>query len=95
MKCLVVTAVVTLTLVASVSAQIVVSDPGNLAQTVLIADRTLREYETLVQQYQAIVRMAQNLGSMDRYRIPTIGITVPVARIAIPIIGQSRKRTTM
>jgi hypothetical protein len=67
---------VTLTLVASVSAQIVVSDPGNLAQTVLIADRTLREYETLVQQYQAIVRMAQNLGSMDRYRIPTIGITV-------------------
>ena len=75
MKCLVVTAVVTLTLVASVSAQIVVSDPGNLAQTVLIADRTLREYETLVEQYQAIVRMAQNLGSLDRYRMPTIGIT--------------------
>jgi conjugal transfer/entry exclusion protein len=59
----------------SAGAQLVVSDPGNLAQTVLIADRTLREYETLVEQYQAIVRMAQNLGSLDRYRIPTIGIT--------------------
>lgn len=75
MKSLVVTVLVMLTLVASASAQIVVSDPGNLAQTVLIADRTLREYETLVDQYQAIVRMAQNLGPLDRYRIPTIGIT--------------------
>ena len=75
MKVVVATVLVTLTLAASLSAQIVVSDPGNLAQTVLIADRTLREYETLVGQYQAIVRMAQNLGSLDRYRMPTIGIT--------------------
>jgi len=75
MKSVVVTVLVVLMMVASASAQIVVSDPGNLAQTVLIADRTLREYETLVEQYQAIVRMAQNLGSLDRYRIPTIGIT--------------------
>lgn len=75
MKSVVATVVVMLTLAASLSAQIVVSDPGNLAQTVLIADRTLREYETLVEQYQAIVRMAQNLGSLDRYRMPTIGIT--------------------
>ena len=76
MKSLLVTVLVMLTLVASASGQIVVSDPGNLAQTVLIADRTLREYETLVEQYHAIVRMAQNLGSLDRYRMPTIGITV-------------------
>ena len=56
-------------------AQLVVVDPGNLTQTVLIAERTLREYETLWQQYQTILRMSQGLGRMDRYRIPTIGIT--------------------
>lgn len=54
-------------------AQLVVVDPGNLAQAVLIADRTLREYETLVAQYQTIVRMAKGLGNMDGYRVPTIG----------------------
>lgn len=56
-------------------AQLVVVDPGNLTQTVLIAERTLREYEALWQQYQTILRMSQGLGRMDRYRIPTIGIT--------------------
>ena len=60
---------------ASARAQLVVVDPGNLAQTVMIAERTLREYETLLTQYQTIVRMSQGLGSLDRYRIPTIGIT--------------------
>lgn len=53
-------------------AQVVVTDPGNLAQAVLIAERTLREYETLFAQYQTILRMAQGLGDMDRYRVPTI-----------------------
>jgi hypothetical protein len=42
-------------------------------QTILIAERTAREYETLIEQYQTIVRMARGLGSLDRYRIPTIG----------------------
>src|SRR2546430_8636162 len=59
----------------SARAQLVVVDPGNLVQTILIAERTLREYETLWAQYQTILRMSQGLGSMDRYRIPTIGIT--------------------
>ena len=59
----------------SAPAQFVVIDPGNLAQAILIADRTLSEYNTLLQQYQTILRMAQGLGSLDRYRIPTIGIT--------------------
>src|SRR5713226_6201683 len=59
----------------SARAQFVVIDPGNLAQAILIADRTLSEYNTLLQQYQTILRMAQGLGSLDRYRIPTIGIT--------------------
>lgn len=59
----------------SARAQFVVIDPNNLAQAVLIADRTLREYTTLVQQYQTIVRMSHGLGSLGAYRIPTIGIT--------------------
>ena len=52
--------------------QFAVIDPGNLAQAVLIAERTLREYEALLAQYQTLVRMAQGLGNMERYRIPTI-----------------------
>jgi len=62
-------------IIAPVRAQIVVTDPGNLAQTVLVAERTFREYQTLVEQYETLLRMSQGLGSMDRYRIPTIGIT--------------------
>ena len=38
------------------------SIPANLAQAILIADRTRREYHTLLDQYQTIVRMAQGLG---------------------------------
>src|ERR1700730_14178819 len=60
---------------ASAPAQFVVIDPGNLAQAILIADRTLSEYHTLLQQYHTILRMAQGLGSLNQYRIPTIGIT--------------------
>ena len=56
-------------------AQLVVIDPGNLAQAILIADRTLREFNTLLAQYQTIVRMAQGLGNLDAYRIPPISIT--------------------
>src|SRR5690349_21407187 len=56
-------------------AQLVVVDPGNLAQTTLIAERTLREYETLIAQYQTLLRMSQGLGGMDRYRIPPIAAT--------------------
>jgi hypothetical protein len=56
-------------------AQLVVIDPANLAQAILIADRTAREYEALLEQYQTIVRMARGLGNLDAYRIPTIGIT--------------------
>ncbi|MGH9200776.1 MAG: DUF4141 domain-containing protein [Vicinamibacterales bacterium] len=58
-----------------VRAQWVVIDPGNLAQAILIADRTLQEYEALFDQYQTILRMARALGSLDSYRIPAISIT--------------------
>jgi len=58
-------------------AQFIVIDPSNLAQAVLIAERTIQEYATLVTQYQTILRMAQGLGlgALARYRIPVIGIT--------------------
>lgn len=62
-------------LVSPARAQIVVTDPGNLAQATLIAERTLREYQALWEQYQTILRMAQGLGNMDRYRIPPGSIT--------------------
>ena len=70
------TFVLALTLLAAPArAQIVVHDPGNFAQAVLIAERTLREYQTLWEQYQVMVRMAQGLGQMDRYRMPSVGIS--------------------
>lgn len=56
-------------------AQLVVIDPGNLAQTSLIAERTLRTYENLVAQYETLVRMAQGLGNLDRYRLPPVAIS--------------------
>lgn len=56
-------------------AQLVVIDPGNLVQAVLIAERTWRQYQTLYDQYQLIRRMARGLPSLDPYRIPAIGIT--------------------
>jgi uncharacterized protein DUF4141 len=62
-------------LASPAQAQLVVIDPGNLAQAIVIAERTLREYETLWDQYQTILRMAHGLGSMDRYRTPPIALT--------------------
>jgi len=62
-------------LAAPARAQWVVIDPANLAQAILIADRTLSEYETLFDQYQTVLRMARALGSLDSYRIPSVSIT--------------------
>jgi hypothetical protein len=62
-------------LAAPAMAQFVVIDPANLAQAILTADRTLREYNTLLQQYETILKMSRSLGSLDRYRTPPIAIT--------------------
>ena len=75
MKCAAVVVVLLTALVVPARAQIVVIDPGNLAQSVLIAERTLREYQALWAQYQTILRMSQGLGAMDRYRLPPSDIT--------------------
>jgi hypothetical protein len=60
---------------APASAQIPVTDAANLVQAILIATRTQAHYETLRAQYQTILRMAEGLGSMEGYRIPTITTT--------------------
>jgi hypothetical protein len=67
--------VLVLTFAAPARAQLVVIDPANLAQAILIADRTLSEYETLFEQYQIVLRMGRALGSLDSYRIPGVSIT--------------------
>jgi conjugal transfer/entry exclusion protein len=58
-----------------VYAQIAVIDPANLAQVVLIARRTQQQLDELQAQYRTILRMAQGLGNMESYRVPTIPIT--------------------
>jgi hypothetical protein len=72
MRYVIATALCVVTLASPLRAQLTVIDPGNLAQAIAIADRTRTEYLTLLDQYLTIVRMAQSLGSLDAYRIPTI-----------------------
>jgi hypothetical protein len=57
----------------SVHGQLVVNDPLNTAQAIALVQKTITEYQTLVQQYQEIVRMSQGLPGMARYK------TVPIA----------------
>jgi hypothetical protein len=62
-------------LTASASAQLVVIDPANLAQAVLIAQRTQQTYEQLQNQYLLILRMSRGLGDLTGYTVPPIAIT--------------------
>jgi hypothetical protein len=39
--------------------QLVVNDPLNTAQAIALVQKTINEYQTMVQQYQTIVRMSQ------------------------------------
>jgi hypothetical protein len=57
------------------SAQLVVIDPANLVQAVLISLRAQQAYDQLRAEYQVLVQMAQGLGHLDGYRIPAIAIT--------------------
>src|SRR5262249_56432821 len=56
-------------------AEMVVIDPANLTQTILIQERTYQQLDQLRRQFEVIQRMAQKLGSLDRYRIPPIFVT--------------------
>src|SRR5262244_2100007 len=62
-------------IVVPLRAQIVVIDPGNLTQTILIQERTYQQLDQLRREFEVIQRMAQKLGSLDRYRIPAISVT--------------------
>ena len=61
--------------VAPAHAQLVVVDPGNLVQAVIIAQRVQAHYETLRAQYQTIRRMSEGLGGLARYRMPALAIS--------------------
>ena len=54
-------------------AQLVVNDAANIVQAAELVRRTIQEYGKLVEQYQTIVRMAEGLQNLGRYR------TVPIA----------------
>jgi hypothetical protein len=56
-------------------AQLAVVDPANLAQAILIVQRTQRHLEELNAQYLTILRMAAGIGRMDRYRTPPIALS--------------------
>jgi hypothetical protein len=71
----VVALVLIMILAVPTQAQLVVVDPANLAQAILIAERTLKHYDELRRQYETVRRMARSLGDMQRFRIPTIAIT--------------------
>jgi hypothetical protein len=60
---------------APARAQLVVVDPGNLSEAILIAQRTQAHLTELQAQYGTILRMAQGLGTLGRYRIPIVGAT--------------------
>ena len=61
--------------VVPLRAQLVVIDPANLTQTILIQERTYQQLDQLRREFEVIQRMAQKLGSLDRYRIPPIFVT--------------------
>lgn len=58
-----------------VRAQLAVIDPANLAQAILIVQRAQRHLEELQAQYLTILRMAQGIGRMDRYRTPPFALS--------------------
>ena len=47
----------------------------NLAQTILIAERTWQLYDQLRREYEVVLRMSRGLGNLERYRIPTVPIS--------------------
>jgi hypothetical protein len=56
-------------------AQLVVVDPANLTQAILIAERAWQHYQELRRQYETILRMSRGLGNLDGYRIPSIALS--------------------
>jgi hypothetical protein len=74
MRTVVLTVLLVLAATQSAPAQVVVIDPGNLVQAILIADRTVREYQAVRAKYETLVRMARGLRDLSGYRVPIIPI---------------------
>lgn len=72
MRRTVTSALVAIAFAESALAQIPVSDPGNLAQAILIAERTRHEYQALIAQYQILLRMSRPLETLAGYRLPAV-----------------------
>lgn len=70
--------IVTLLLVVArpAHAQFAVIDPANLAQAILIAERTWQHYDELRRQFETIRRMAQGLGDMNQFRTPPLALAL-------------------
>ena len=68
----IVVTVIVLAVATPARAQFAVIDAANLAQAILIVQRTQWHLEQLRDQYLTIVRMATGLGGLDRYRTPPI-----------------------
>lgn len=84
MRGVILTAAMAIALSASPSnAQIPVTDPANLQQTILIAERTFQHYSQLRREYETIVRMGTALGNLDRLRVPSIPISAHDASRAL------------
>lgn len=67
--------IVVLAMARPAAAQLVVIDPGNLSEAILIAQRTQAHLTELQNQFATILRMAQGLGTLGRYAIPRVGVT--------------------
>jgi hypothetical protein len=67
-------AALTVVVAAPAYAQIPVIDGANLAEAILIVQRTQQHLEELRAQYLTILRMAQRLGPMDPYRTPPFAL---------------------
>jgi hypothetical protein len=57
---------------ATAHAQFAVIDPSNLAQAVVIAERTWNHWQELRRQFDTIRRMAQGLGAIESFRVPSL-----------------------
>src|SRR4051812_26275091 len=61
--------------VAPLRAQLVVLDPANQTQRILIRERTSQQLAKLRRDFEVIQRMAKKPGSWDRYGTPPIFVT--------------------
>lgn len=75
MRAIMVPALVLLLTADPAQAQLVVIDPQNLAEAIVIVQRVQQHLEELRAQHRTIVRIAQGLGQLAQYRTPPFALT--------------------